>query len=86
MKKHALQVGLIFLSIVVLTGAGLGLFKAAQESGAGNLFDSTSSGQSENVPLSYETRISKGAQLCNTTFFDLAAPNLRWPLKLMTSS
>ena len=82
MKKHALQLSLILLSVVALTAAGVSLFKAAQESGAANLFDSTPASQEESVPLSYETRISKGDQLYNAAFFDLAATEFALAIKI----
>ena len=82
MKKRAVQFGLISLSLVLLAGAGFGLFRAVRESGETNLFEATDAGEDQNVPLSFAARISKGNQLFNAGFFELAAKEFALALKI----
>lgn len=73
MKTPALQIGVIALSaLLMLTVSVLGI-KVVQEFSSANLLDEDLAEVNPQLPLSFETRISKGDQLFEAGYYELAA-------------
>lgn len=74
MKKHAIQFGVIAASASIVISLALLIFQVAGQFSMASLFqEAAEQTGSQDPPLSYETRISKGDQLFEAGYYELAA-------------
>jgi|GEM_PF-2105948 len=73
MKTPTLQIGVIALSAALLLSVGVLGFSVARQFMSTNLLEETLTEPDANLPLSYETRITKGDQLFEAGYYKLAA-------------
>ena len=73
MKTPAVQIGVISLSAILLLTVGVLFVGVAQKFMSANLLSETLTEPDTELPLSYETRITKGDQLFEAGYYELAA-------------